>query len=277
MSSDEQSTLIGVFRDRTLAEHAIDELQRAGWENIQGTLLGQGTGGLLETIRSALSTGEPLADNPSDELSQLDLPEDQYEFYQRELKAGYFVVIVRTVAHRLEARDILHRYGAYHIFMISQMGGEHIVPILKEVPHVEKHAVDVGEIRIHKRVITEEKTFTVPVMREEVTIERFPLHANAQPPSQFEQSTEQNVTITESRKDNLATDQSSETEQAEEVLTGNGTLRILVHEEQVMINKQTVVVEEIVVHKDTVQEIKHLVEPVRYEEVSVERKDLRPS
>src|SRR5207244_13523349 len=49
----------------------------------------------------------------------------------------------------------------------------------EEVLDVQKEWVQREEIRIHVRVITEEKVFKVPVRREEVTIERLPLNGQA--------------------------------------------------------------------------------------------------
>ena len=55
-----------------------------------------------------------------------------------------------------------------------------------------------------------------------------------------------------------------------EILNNGGTILILVREEQVTLNKQTVVVEEIVVHKQQVQETQQISDTVKHEEVRVE-------
>ena len=55
-----------------------------------------------------------------------------------------------------------------------------------------------------------------------------------------------------------------------EMLNNSGMIRILVREEQVMLNKQTVVVEEIVVRKQQIQETQQITDTVKHEEVHVE-------
>ena len=45
--------------------------------------------------------------------------------------------------------------------------------------HAEKHPVETGEVRVRKEVHTETKTLEVPVQREEVVIERTPVHGKA--------------------------------------------------------------------------------------------------
>ena len=140
------------------------------------------------------------------------------------------------------------------------MGGEQTIALRQEVPHVQKQFVDVGEIRIHKRVITEERTFTVPVTREEVTIERLPLASTSQ-------QREASGTVASA---STSTRNVAPSSQEGEVLSEEGTLRILVREEQVIIQKDVVVVEEILVQKQVVQDVEHLVEPIKHEEVHVE-------
>ena len=207
----------------------------------------------------------PEAD--SDELARIDLPEEQRQFYQHELAYGSSLVLVHPQSHLLEIRDILNRHGAYRVFIPFQVGGEQIISLRQEVPQIQKQIVDIGEIRIHKRVITEEKTFTVPVTREEVTIERFPRSTAAQQPSQGQ--TASDAMALENTRAHMASPALTSAE--EEVLKEEGILRILVREEQVIIQKQVVVVEEIVVQKQIIQETRHLVEPVKHEEVQIER------
>ena len=49
------------------------------------------------------------------------------------------------------------------------------IPLVEEEVDVEKRTREAGQVRIRKEVVTEEKQVTVPVTREEVTIETAPV------------------------------------------------------------------------------------------------------
>ncbi|MBA2286244.1 MAG: YsnF/AvaK domain-containing protein [Ktedonobacteraceae bacterium] len=274
MAVEERTTVLGIFRDRTLADQAIAELRQAGWGLDEVKVIGRNTGGgVLASLKSALTQQEATTPGAVDDLAGLDLPQDQRQLYQHALESGDYIVLARTHGHQLEVRDILHRHGALNVFTPFEMGGERTVQLRQEVPQIQKYVVDTGEIRIHKRVITEQKTFTVPVTREEVTIERLPRTPAAQVPAAHPGSAQfqapgqvQNMPIERSP----VIDQQSAV-QEDEVLREGGTLRILVREEQVFINKTPVVVEEITVRKQALQETRTLVEPIRHEEARIEQ------
>jgi uncharacterized protein (TIGR02271 family) len=297
MAVDNRTVVMGVFRDHTLAEQAIQQLRQTDWGSEQVSVLSHNSGGFLDRVRNAFTERSEGEGQQADDLAQLDLPEEQRKYYQHELDNGATIVIARPVGHQLETRDILNRYGAYGVFTPFQLGQEQTVQLRQEVPEVQKTVVQVGEVRIHKRVITEQRTFTVPVTREEVTIERVPGSSRVQQGTQGATSVEgqtgmgdgfvqpgmvgQRTTNSEDTTDRAAiaddtsasnvASRSIASEAADEVLQGEGTLRILVHEEQVFINKQTVVTEEILVHKALLQETRQLVEPIRHEEAQVEQ------
>jgi uncharacterized protein (TIGR02271 family) len=117
------------------------------------------------------------------------------------------------------------------------------------VLQAHKQLVATGEVVIHKKVITEEKTITVPITREEVVIERRP--GSGELPAQ----------------------PVNEGENLEEALKDGGTLRIVVREEQIRVEKYPVVKEEIVISKRQNQESKHISDTVKREEAHLERVD----
>lgn len=125
--------------------------------------------------------------------------------------------------------------------------GDRTVPVREEVLQVDKQLVEIGEVVVRKEVITEEKTITVPVTREELIIEH-------RPPS-FQPS-DQPV---------------PEGEMPEELLKSGGAFRILLHEEQVSIEKHPVVKEEILISKRQIQETRHVSDTLKREEVHIER------
>ncbi len=284
MAIDENASVIGVFRDRTMAEQAIQQLHQSGWEDNQIRMFrGHNSGGVFSSLKQALGGHD---ENATDSLDQLDLSADQRQFYQRELDLGYMVVSVQSHDRQLDVREILQRNGAYNILLPAELGGrERIVPIRQEEVEVHKEVVQTGEIRIHKRVITENRTFTVPVMREEVIIERLPFADKSAEQVDADQQDTGNmyavhhpVGMAGNEADpagNEALHQEADRARSgqgyeDEMLKEGGMLRIFVREERVKIEKYTVTVEEIVVRKELLQEERRIIEPVRHEEVTVE-------
>ncbi len=271
MSMTEQSTVIGVFRDHALAEAAIQELHHAGFRDDQIYLLEHSSGNALGGLRSFFSSKHTTANDATDTASGLanaGVAQDNLAFYQQEIEAGNSVVVVQPYGHQREAKDILYQHGAYdNSTDVNRIGGGgRTIPIREEQLHVNKQVVQTGEVVIHKRVITENKTFTIPVTREEVTIERLPVGGNT------------NVAAnTPATRDETATERRPSSNQAEsrvidgsEMLSNGGTIRILVREEQVTFNKQPVVIEEIIVRKQQIQENRELSDTLKREEVRVE-------
>lgn len=129
---------------------------------------------------------------------------------------------------------------------IEQTGDERAISVREEVLQAHKQLVEIGEIVLRKEVITEEKTITVPVTREELVIERRP--ASPQPSDQ---------PVKEGKTPG-------------EVLKNGETLRIVLHEEQVRVEKYPVVMEEIFISKRQIEETRHISDTLKREEVHIE-------
>jgi len=114
--------------------------------------------------------------------------------------------------------------------------------VKEERLHAETRPVETGEVHVRKEVHTENKTIEVPVQREEVVIERTPVHGRA-------------------ATEGITADNIREGEE----------LRIPVREEQVNVTKDAVVTEEVKVGKRVVQDTEQVSGQVRKEEVRVER------
>jgi hypothetical protein len=111
-----QQLVVGVFRDRTQAEQAINELHQAGFDPRQIRFAGQGTStsGILEKIKSVL-TGQDISAGGEiyDDLVNMGTPPEDARYYQSELEAGHSIVAVTGTGVPLVAIDILARYGGY--------------------------------------------------------------------------------------------------------------------------------------------------------------------
>lgn len=114
------------------------------------------------------------------------------------------------------------------------------VRLAEEEVTAEKHMRDIGEVRVHKRVVVKQKQITVPVMHEEVRVERIPL---------------------EHRPAN---------ELAEDGRFSETTVSIPLHEEDVEIHKRAVLKEEVRVSKQMVSEERTETTDFRTEELDIE-------
>jgi uncharacterized protein (TIGR02271 family) len=281
---DDQIGVAGRHTDTTT--DATTEGSGSMWEEgaITGALAGAGLGGLvglgiiaglipavgpviaggtLAAILANAAGGAALA-GLAGALIGAGIPEDEARYYESEFHSGRIIVTVKANGRYTEAESILRKHGAYDMQTAgasqaavttstaprttaamgtcttgtSKAGGDQTIELHEEKLQAHTQPVAAGEVRVHKDVITEHKTIDVPVTREEVVIERHPASGKAS---------------------------SSDIRQGEEI-------RIPVKEEQVRVDKETVVKEEVTVGKRKVQDTEHVSGDVRREEVRVEQK-----
>lgn len=103
--------------------------------------------------------------------------------------------------------------------------------IKEEQLNITKQWVQTGDVKIHKESFIEEKNFTVPVMREELVIE----------------------------KEDLTSDKKEPTE----------VIRIPLSEEQVQFTKHKVNLEDVSIYKQHINGINHIEETLKREEATV--------
>ncbi len=248
MATTESPVNIGVFRDRTLAEQAVEELRHVGFQDDEIRVWGKGasSGGFLDSLFSKLS-GQGTGDGSvASSLVAMGVPQEEADYYQHEGEAGHSIVAVRSFSHQQEADNILYRFGAYNA-RTGQMHDMQTVPLREEVLQAQKQPVEVGAVFIRKEIITEEKTITVTVQREEVFIERRPLSAQDTSPN----ANNAGGTLVE--------------------LPPGQTIRIPIREEQVFIEKRPIVTGELIVSKRGVQETRQFSDTVRREVPHLER------
>jgi len=189
------------------------------------------------------------------------IPEEEAEYYHGEFQAGRTIVTVQAGNRYDEAQAILRRANAYDMSSRgtavgtaqtsaavtstptatatrgARAGEGDTIQVKEERLHAQKQPVEAGEVRVRKEVHTENKTIEVPVQREEVVVERTPVHGRAV---------------------------AGEIREGEEI-------RIPVREEQVNVSKDAVVTEEVRVGKRVVQDTEKVSGQVRKEEVKVEQ------
>ena len=240
----------------------------AGVIPVVGPALAAGT---LGVILSNAAAGAGIA-GLAGALIGAGVPEHEAKYYDKEFEAGRTIVTVTADGQTDQATAILRKYGAYDVSDRSDLatashtaersagaeaeaGTETYAPefeatgrkgdtfqVKEERLHAEKRPVEKGEVNVRKGVRTETKTMEVPVQREEVIIERNPVHGRA-------------------ATEGVATGDIGEGEQ----------IRVPVYEEQINVTKEPVVTEEVKVGKQVVQDTEHVSGEVRKEELKVDR------
>jgi uncharacterized protein (TIGR02271 family) len=194
------------------------------------------------------------------------VPEHEAKYYNDEFEAGRTIVTVTADGRVDEAMAIMRRHGAYDMSTRGSAAGTSpsavrtsgtsthesnahaagreadTFQVKEERLRADKRPVETGAVTVRKEVHTETKTLEVPVQREEVVIERTPVHGRA----------------------------ATEGAAVGDIREGQ-QIRIPVREEQVSVGKETVVVEEVNVGKRTVQDTERVSGQVRKEEVKVEK------
>ena len=239
MMITERSVVVGVFQEDAQAEQAVHDLQFAGFRDDQ----------IRYSIRGDTT-------NIFDGLTQMGVSTTEANYYNQEFAAGHTVVVVLTNDRQQEARNILQQNKAYNAHVIHESADDQTIQIREETLQIFKQWVQTGEVRVRKRVVTENKTFTVPVSREEIIIERYP-------------ATNQ-------------TEGTGTTHTGEGIQDGSGNegtivplavgeaITIFLREEQVHIEKVPVFVEQVTLTKRVIQEMRPIHEIVRKEQVHIE-------
>jgi len=124
MTTNSRSTIVGVFRDRTMAEQAMKAVQEAGFGRDQiryagGGNTGGASGGFLEGIKSLFTGQETTSGDVTNDLRNMGLTDDEARYYAHEYSNGHPILAVNAPDREQEAMNILQRYGAYNYSMSS--------------------------------------------------------------------------------------------------------------------------------------------------------------
>jgi Heat induced stress protein YflT len=119
MVMSERSTVAGVFTDPAHVEQAINELRLVGFSDDEISVArgGAPAGGFLESLKSLFRGQETTTAMTADDFRSMGVPEQDADYYQRELDAGRTIVLVRAADLQQEALAILRKNGAYDAAM----------------------------------------------------------------------------------------------------------------------------------------------------------------
>ena len=167
--------------------------------------------------------------NPlSGRLIERGLPEYTAKHCEAEINKGKIILLVDT--------NGAYDNSSYQTYEGSQ--APRAVRLREEQLEVIKERVQVGELQVHKEIVEEQRTVHVPLLREEVYVERRPVLDGKVDGSPF---------------------------------TEDEMIRIPIIEERLEVTKTPVVVEEVIVGKRKIQETKQVQDTIKKEEARIER------
>jgi stress response protein YsnF len=230
--------VVGLFADGEAARRAGRELVLAGFR-ADDVKLGESRGGLFDALLGEEGSRGTL-------------------------------VQVRAPGRALEAAAILHRHGGRDPEQAeprsqtrtetaeqAQEGGVQLELVTEDlVPRLEP--VEIGEVRVVRRVVSEKRTIEVEVRREEVSVEH---HPTPEPPA---------AVIMEEPRAQSPAEAEPATPAPSSISLEDQVTRVPVFAEQVVVSKRPYVVEEVWIRKQGVVERRSVSGEIRREELEVE-------
>ncbi|GLV60519.1 hypothetical protein KDH_73380 [Dictyobacter sp. S3.2.2.5] len=127
MSVTPSPTVVGVFRDRSVLEQAIEALYRAGFaqDQIRYSVPDNTSGGFLNDLKSLFTgSGASGSGDLANDLTGMGLTSEQARYYANEYDNGNIVMAVQALDNEQEAMNIFHQFGAYGIHnTLREAGG----------------------------------------------------------------------------------------------------------------------------------------------------------
>ncbi|QBD77891.1 hypothetical protein EPA93_18585 [Ktedonosporobacter rubrisoli] len=118
MTANPHSAAVGVFKDRSMAEQAVNALLDAGFshDQIRYATAGSSSGGFFNDLKSMFSTSSVTGSNLVSDLSHMGLSNEEARFYANEYENGNSIVAVNAPGHEQDAMNVLHKQGAYNYY-----------------------------------------------------------------------------------------------------------------------------------------------------------------
>jgi uncharacterized protein (TIGR02271 family) len=169
-------------------------------------------GGALAAI-AASAAGTAVAGGILGALVGLGIPEEEAKYYESEFQRGRTVVTVKATGDRYtKAHQILDRYNAYDYDRrqseyagnpkaSKRMNVDGKLVAREEVLDTDKHMEKAGEARVRKEVTTETAHVDVPLKREELVVERTPMHGEQTGPIRGGGGEEERIVLNEEKAD----------------------------------------------------------------------------
>lgn len=118
MSVTPSSTVVGIFRDRAMAEQAIEALYDAGFHREQIRYsMPDSAGGFFADLKNMFMGTTPSdtnGDHLADDLTDVGLSDEESQYYADEYANGNTILTVQAADREQEVLSILHQHGAYN-------------------------------------------------------------------------------------------------------------------------------------------------------------------
>ena len=233
MAMTNRTFVTGIYDDIMQVDTVVNSLHDAGFQDSQ----------------IAIDSQEKGTQHIEETLVDMGMPTFVAQTYEQALEAGKLTVLVRADERQDDVINILRMNTGDSIWY---PGGyetrQQVVPVREERLQPTRYQMVSGEVRIRRRIILEEKTFTVQVAREEITVENLSFAENA---FLSELPPDSNSNIIH--------------------LNPGDTIRLPVREEQVFVEKRPIIKEEVVLTKLVTQDMQHFTDMVRKEVPRLER------
>ena len=237
-TEDQPRTIVGTFADPSYGDRAADAARKAGFEVER-----RSDGAVL------VDPGEHPQHVP--EVEGILRAFGAREFGGPATIASPASTTTATGAHD-EGSESARAAAPAQRHVVAESGAT--IELIEEELRPRTRPVQTGEVTIRKEVVTETRTIEVPVRREELVIEHHPV--DRQP---FDRTVRPGADpLIEQLIDRLRHMQTGE------------TLRIPIVEEEIVVHKRPVVVEEIRVGKRTVADKQWVSDTIRREEARIE-------
>ncbi len=188
------------------------------------------TGVMMNSYLSMLSAGMggTQANTLSSRLIERGLPEYTAKQCEKEINKGKIMLLV----------DINTTYDSPVYKTHYESENSRAVRLHEEQLDIRKERVQIGELQLRKEVVEEQRTVHVPLLREEVYVERRPVIDGKFDGSPFNE---------------------------------DEIIRIPITEERIEVTKRPIIVEEVIIGKRKIQETKQVQDTIRKEEARIER------
>ncbi len=145
MSTNPRSTVVGVFRDRAMAEQAMGALTNAGFGRDQIRYSGSGStggtsGGFLGEIKSLFTGQGTTSGNFANDLSDLGVSDEEARYYSDEYRNGRSIIAVKAPGREQEAINIMQRYGAYNNYSVRPGSTGTATPVQQSPDYVQQRS-----------------------------------------------------------------------------------------------------------------------------------------
>ena len=115
MSVTPSSAIVGVFREETTAEQAMDAFYNADftYEQIHKSVPVT-SGGFFGDLKNLFTGASAASDHVANDLTNMGLSDEEAHFYAQEHKDGNIILAVYASGREQEAHMIMQQYGAYN-------------------------------------------------------------------------------------------------------------------------------------------------------------------